>query len=96
MGHGFLGGCCSGILGGYGALGILGPILNLVISAVFIIGITVLLIWAVRRLTSGNNSGLGQTSQLESLQNPQEILKVRYASGEITQQEYKDMKKDLK
>lgn len=96
MGHGFWGGCCSGILGGYSGLGLLGPILNLVISGVIIIGITVLLIWAVRRLTSGKHSGLGQTSQLESLQSPLEILKVRYASGEITQQEYQDMRKDLK
>ena len=95
MGHGFWGGCCSGLMGGFGGLGPVGSILNLVISTGLIIGVVVLLIWIVRRLTFGNNFGKGQTTQQDSLQDPLGILKVRYASGDITQQEYQDMKKDL-
>jgi putative membrane protein len=96
MGHGFWGGCCSGLLGGFGGLGLVGSILNLVISAGLIIGVVVLLIWAVRRLRSSNNSVVGQNSQGKSLQSPLDILKLRYASGEITQKEFQDMKTDLK
>ncbi len=96
MGHGFWSGCCSGLLGGFGGLGLVGSILNLVISIGIIIGIVVLLIWIVRRMKSGNNFGKSQTTQVDSLQNPLGILKIRYASGEITQQEYQDMKKNLK
>ena len=96
MGPGFLGGCCSGLMGGFGGLGLAGSILNLVISIGLVIGVVVLLIWIVRRLTSGNNFSKGQTTQQDSLQSPLEILKIRYASGEITQQEYQDMNKDLK
>lgn len=93
MGHGFWGGCCSGLFGG---LGLAGSIINMVITAGLIIGFVFLVIWAVRRLTSGNNSGVGQASSQGTLQSPLEILKKRYASGEITQQVYQDMKKDLK
>ena len=93
MGHGLWGGCCSGWLGGYGGLGLVGSILSLVLSAALIIGIVIFLIWAVRRLGRGSSSisPLGDSSQ-----SPLDILKVRYASGEITQQEYQDMRKDLK
>ena len=95
MGHGFWGGCYSGMMGGYFGSSPVGQILNLVISAGLIIGVVVLLIWAVRRMTSGKNSVIGQNSQGKSLQSPLDILKLRYASGEISQQEYQDIKKDL-
>lgn len=92
MGHGLWGGCCSGLLGGFGSMGILGPILNLVLSVGLIIGLVVFLVWIVRRL--GNGTRNSQTGSGET--NPLDILKMRYAKGEITQQEFMDISKDLK
>lgn len=92
MGHGIWGGCYSGIFGGFGGLGLLGPIWNLVITAATIIGVVVLVIWAVRRLSSSQKTSW----QSGSMQSPLEILKARYAGGEITRDEYQEMLKDLK
>ncbi len=93
MGHGIWGGCCSGIFGG---VGLLGPIWNLVITTVIIIGFVVLVIWAVRRLSSSQKTLFNQTSQQDTLQSPLDILKACYARGEITRDEYQDMMTDLK
>lgn len=96
MGHGLWGGCCSGLLGGFAGLGIVGSILNLVLSAGLIIGLVIFLVWAVRRLGTGSMGFNATSSRSNSLDNPLEILKLRYAKGEITQNEYLDIKKDLK
>jgi putative membrane protein len=96
MGHGMWGGCCSGLFGGFGGLGLVGPILNLVITAGLIIGVVVLIIWAIRRLSSSQNTVLNRLNQQGIAQAPLEILKSRYAGGEITREEFIDMKKDLK
>ena len=93
---GMWGGCCSGIFGGYGSLGWFGPILNLVITVGVVIGLIWLLVWTVRRLSSSSNQFSGQTDQLDSGQTSLDIMKIRYARGEITREEYLVMKKDLK
>jgi len=53
-------------------------------------------IWAVVRITNHNSydhSGFsGKTSQRET---PLDILKKRYARGEITDDEFKEMKRNL-
>ena len=95
MGYGNWGGCCSSIINGYGGLGFVGPILTLVITAGIIIGVIVLVIRAVRRLSSRPNTIMNQSNQQKNIQAPLEILQVRYAGGEITREEYLDMKKDL-
>jgi len=92
--HGFgFGGCCG--LGGFGAFGSLGWILNLVITLGVIIGIIVLVIWAVRRLTSGQGQTLNSFGP-ERPSTAQEILQTRYARGEITREEYRQMLADLR
>ncbi len=93
MGHGMWGGCCSGIFSG---LGMVGSILNLVLSAGLIIGIVVLIIWAIRRFSSSQNTVLNRSTQQDIMQSPLEILKSRYAGGKITREEFMDMKEDLK
>ena len=47
-----------------------------------------LIIWAIRRLGSNSNSGSNQASPLE-------IAKARYARGEITKEQFEQLKKDL-
>ena len=96
MGHGLWGGCCSGLLGGFGSMGIFGSILNLVISVGLIIGLVIFLVWVVRRLGGEPKRNLANSSLENTLQSPLDILKLRYAKGEITQQEYQEMSKDIK
>lgn len=95
MGHGMWGGFCSGILGGFSGLGMAGSILNLVITVGLIIGTVWLVIWIVRRLSSNQNTGLSQSGS-DSMKSPVDILKARYARGEVTRDEYQDILKDLK
>ena len=92
MGHGLWGGCCSGLLGGFGSMGIFGPILNLVLSVGLIIGLVIFLVWIVRRI----GIGTGNSKADSSGNDPLDIIKTRYAKGEITQQEFKEISKDLK
>jgi len=91
MGTGMMGG------GGFGGFGLIGMILNLVITVGVIIGIVWLVIWLIRR--SGSN-GLANFSQntldaVPTALSPREILQARYARGEITREQYQDILIDL-
>ena len=70
----------GGMMYGFGWIGL---IFNLAI----IVGIVILIVWAVKRFTSGRTSSDGQT--------PREILQARYARGEITRDQYQQMLQDL-
>lgn len=74
---------------GFGGLGLIGLLFNLVI----IVGIIVLVVWAVRRFTSGTSNW----NQLSggSQQSPRDILQARYARGEINRDQYQEMLNDL-
>jgi uncharacterized membrane protein len=89
MGLGFLNGCCGWgrVFGMHGWIG-------LVLNILTIIGILWLVVWAVRRITrvGGRNVTLNQSPDQQS---PIEILHLRYARGEITREQYKEMLKDL-
>lgn len=95
VGHGMWG-CCGGLFGGMGRWGFFGPIVSLVFTMGLIIGFVLLAIWAVRRLSYSPSGGGRQTRQSGSAQNPLEILNARYARGEITRDEFQEMKADLK
>ncbi len=84
-----------GMWGGYGGMGLVGPILSLVISVAVIIGIVWLVIWIVRRLSSDQITTMGQSGP-ENNTSPLDIIKVRYARGEITRDDYQAMMKELK
>lgn len=67
-----------------GAFGLIGLLFNLLL----IVGVVVLVVWAVRRFTErgGQPSGGGSA---------REVLQLRYARGEITREQYQEMLKDL-
>ena len=73
-----------GMMSGYG-FGLIGLIFNVAT----ILGIVWLVVWAVRRFTSGT-PGVSSGSQA-----PRDILQVRYAHGELTRDQYREMLKDL-
>ena len=86
MGTGMMGG------GGFGGFGLIGMVLNLVITVAVIIGIVWLVIWLVRR--AGSN-GQPLFSPAPSVQSPREIVQTRYARGEINREEYQELLADL-
>lgn len=81
MGGGFMHGF------GFGGMGLFGGWISLILNLAIIIGIVILVVWAVKRITSGTSSSTTQT--------PREILQARYARGEITRDQYQQMLSDL-
>lgn len=81
-----------GMMGGYGMQGFgfnpFGAILSLVLWALIIAGVVLLVVWLVR---SGGRTLPGAPSGDAAL----EILKARYARGEITQEQFNTIKHDL-
>jgi putative membrane protein len=83
----------GGMMGyGFGTFGTVGLILNLVITLAVIIGIVVLVIWAVRRLSA---DGSGSSLAKQSGATPKEVLQIRYSRGEITRDQYQEILADL-
>jgi putative membrane protein len=92
MGLGGFGMMGPGMMGGYGgAFGFgynpLGAILWLAFWALIIAGIVLLVVWLVRNVN--------WTSHSSSPDPAVEILKTRYARGEITKEQFDAMKRDL-
>ncbi len=78
-------------MGGFGGFGWIGMILNLIITVGVIVGLVLLVVWAVRR-TSGNfQSG----PQNQAGTSARDIAQARYARGEITREEYQQIIADL-
>ena len=71
----------------FGGMGLLGGLIGLIFNLAIVVGIVVLIVWAVKRFSNGNLSTGGQT--------PREILQTRYARGEITRDQYQQMLSDL-
>ncbi len=74
----------------YGNNGWIGLIINLVLSIGLIIGIVFFVIWIVKEVNN-NNRG----SQNKETSSAMEIVKVRYAKGEISRDEYLNLLTDL-
>ncbi len=81
-------GCCGGF-GTFGAYGWIG----LVINALVIGAVIWLVVWAVRRLSAGGASAF--LNQPGAEQSAREVLRTRYARGEITREQYLEMLRDL-
>jgi putative membrane protein len=69
------------------SLGWGGWIVGLIIMVIFWGGLIALIVWGIRRLT--------EHSQPAHKQDPLDIAKDRYARGEITREQFEQIKKDL-
>ena len=90
MGGGMMGGFGSG-LGGFGLVGLL-------FNIAIIVGIVVLVVWAVRQFSRPNNSGSRTASPNDvagSTLSAREIIDIRYARGELTREEYQHILSDI-
>lgn len=93
-GGGMMGGTGFGGLGGFGGFGLLSGILNLVITLGVIIGLVLLAIWLVRRSSAIGGAGAAVSSGSGEA-SPGEIVKQRYARGEINREQYRQFLADL-
>ncbi len=90
MGPGMMGGFGMHGYGGQFGFGFnpVGAILSLVFWALIIGGIALLVVWFARNAGRASlTTGTGET--------PLDILKARYARGEISKQQYEEMRHDL-
>ena len=71
-----------------GGIGWIGIILSFIFFILIIIGIILLIVWLVKRTT---HPGIEDKKGSKAL----EVLKERYAKGEITKEQYENIKKDL-
>jgi putative membrane protein len=76
----------------FGGMGWFGMIIGLVFTIAVIVGVVLLIVWAVRR-TSGNSAQSGL--QTTSSQSARDIAQARYAKGEINREEYQQILSDL-
>lgn len=67
-------------------------ILNILFYAAIFVGIFVFIIWAIRQMGSRGTT----QKDLNAESTPEEILKARYARGEITREEYLAIRDDLR
>jgi putative membrane protein len=74
---------------GFGHFGWLGMVLGLILNLALIVGVVLLVIWLVRRVSGAGAGGS------PSVQSPREILQARYARGEITREQYQEILADL-
>ena len=70
-------------------MGWIGLLMMLFIWALIIVGVVALVTWLVR------GSQGGQAGGTSGVNRPLEILKERYARGEISREEYERMRQDL-
>jgi len=78
------------MMGGFygGGLGWIGMVFGFIFFILVVIGIIFLIVWLVKR---SNHPRVENKTDSKSL----EVLKERYAKGEITKDQFDNMKKDL-
>ena len=78
------------MMGGFfgGGLGWVGMVFGFIFFILVVIGIIFLIVWLVKR---SNYPGVENRTESKAL----EVLKERYAKGEITKDQFDNMKKDL-
>ncbi len=87
----------GGMMGGsgFGGLGLIGGILNLLISVGVIIGIVLLAAWLIRKAGANGGAFWAGLRSAGSQPAPREVLQARYARGEITREQYQQMVSDI-
>ncbi|MCL4535079.1 MAG: SHOCT domain-containing protein [Bacteroidetes bacterium] len=85
MGWGMMG---PGMMGGGWGFGLLGPIVMLLLGVLVIGG----MVWFVQTLARGGSTSSFGTTSGEA---PLDILKRRYAAGEVTKEQFEEMRRTL-
>lgn len=76
---------------GFGLYGLLGMVFNIAI----LVGMVVLVVWAVQKFTGSGSSGGGGGQQTGQSPTARELLDQRYARGELSREEYQEKLHDI-
>ena len=95
MGLGGFGMIGPGLMGGLGLGGMLFGGLLMVAFWALVIGGAIWLVVTLARSGQASTTAPQNTGALAAGQIPLDILKVRYAKGEITKEQFEEMKRDL-
>lgn len=95
-----MGGMMNGGFGSYfGSFGLMGGLIGLLFNIAILVGIVLLVVWAVQKFTRSTNAGSQAISGIGSVAgqtlSAREILDIRYARGELTREEYQKMLSDI-
>ncbi|MGD2027843.1 MAG: SHOCT domain-containing protein [Anaerolineales bacterium] len=82
----------GGTMHGFGIAGWFVGLLGFVLLIGLIVGVIILIVWAVRQAQRNQTA----TDEHQRQSTPESILKARYARGEISRDEYLAMLADLK
>lgn len=90
----------GGMMGGFGSgFGLLGSLLGMMFNLVILVGIVLVIVWAVQKLSRSDRSGLVDVfspgSTARHVSSAREILDTRYAQGELTGEEYQTILRDI-
>lgn len=80
--------------GGFGGFGLMGGFIGLLFNVVILVGIVLLVVWAVQQFSSSTRSSAPTASPNQTL-SAREILDIRYARGELTREEYQTRLTDI-
>ncbi len=84
----------GGMMGGsVGGFGLAGGLIGLLFNIIVIVGIVVLIVWAVQKFSPSNASSKAISSGQPV--SARDILDIRYARGELTREEYQTMLHDV-
>ena len=80
---------------GFNGMGLIRMIVGSAVTVVLIIGLVLLVVWAVRRMSMSNPHPGVQAPQAPMGPSARDIAQMRYAKGEITREEYLQLITDL-
>lgn len=81
--------------GDFGTFGMLWIILNFIFVIGLSAGIVILVIWLRRRLAATKQDVEPSSEKEKGQPSPRDVLRIRYARGEISRKEYREMLSDL-
>lgn len=90
-----MGGMMGGFGTGLGGYGLIGLILNLAMTVGLIVGLVLLIAWLWRRVNASGGAMAEYAQPTAKENSPREILRVRYARGEITREQFQETLADL-
>jgi putative membrane protein len=85
----------GGMMGsGWGSFGLMGGLIGLLFNIAVLVGIVLLIVWAVQKVSRSTSSGASTTTPQPVL-SAREVLDIRYARGELTREEYQTKLSDM-
>jgi len=74
---------------GYGMFGGQFMWVGMLLHLLLVVGVVLLIIWIIKKLTQPKHVNVESSNAIE-------IIKERYAKGEITKEEFENLRKDLR